>query len=97
VDGGFQAWSAAGLRTKVEGIDSPITILKEDTEELVDEVKPTPDGIFLACVVCEREVFQFLFTCLLKINNFVTITKFGCLLQRPENVLMDSIVNLCRA
>jgi hypothetical protein len=50
VDGGFQAWSAAGLRTKVEGIDSPITILKEDTEELVDEVKPTPDGIFLACV-----------------------------------------------
>jgi hypothetical protein len=26
----------------------------QDTEELVDEVKPTPDGIFLACVVCER-------------------------------------------
>jgi hypothetical protein len=74
-----------------------LVLCAQDTEELVDEVKPTPDGIFLACVVCERELFQFLFTCLLKINNFVMITKFGHLLQTPENVFMDSIVNVCRA
>jgi hypothetical protein len=74
-----------------------LVLCAQDTEELVDEVKPTPDGIFLACVVCERELFQFLFTCLLKINNFVVIRKFGRLLQTPENVLMDLIMNLCRA
>lgn len=29
IDGGFKAWTAAGVRTKPEGTDSPIEILKE--------------------------------------------------------------------
>lgn len=29
IDGGFKAWTAAGIRTKSEGADSPIEILKE--------------------------------------------------------------------
>ena len=29
IDGGFKAWTAAGVRTKSEGVDSPIEILKE--------------------------------------------------------------------
>nr|XP_024376876.1 uncharacterized protein LOC112282921 isoform X4 [Physcomitrium patens]PNR53804.1 hypothetical protein PHYPA_007479 [Physcomitrium patens] len=50
VEGGYKAWSAAGLRTKLEGTDTPISILKEDAEEIVEEVKPTPDGIVLVAL-----------------------------------------------
>lgn len=29
MEGGYKAWSAAGLRTKLEGADTPISILQE--------------------------------------------------------------------
>lgn len=50
VEGGYRAWTAAGLRTKLEGTGSPISILQEDAEEIVKEVKPSPGGIVLVAV-----------------------------------------------
>lgn len=29
MEGGYKAWTAAGLRTKLEGTDTPISILQE--------------------------------------------------------------------
>ena len=29
MEGGYKAWAAAGLRTKLEGFDTPISILQE--------------------------------------------------------------------
>ncbi|KAI5063379.1 hypothetical protein GOP47_0021926 [Adiantum capillus-veneris] len=45
IDGGFKAWEANGLRVKQVGPETPLTIIKEETEAILDEVKPTPFGI----------------------------------------------------
>lgn len=38
MEGGYKAWSAAGLRTKLEGTDTPISILKEVTDHVKIEM-----------------------------------------------------------
>ncbi|KAG0616254.1 hypothetical protein M758_5G102400 [Ceratodon purpureus] len=50
VEGGYKAWAAAGLRTKLEGTDTTISILQEDAAEIVEEVKPTPGGVVLVAL-----------------------------------------------
>ncbi|GBG80379.1 hypothetical protein CBR_g30747 [Chara braunii] len=47
VDGGFAAWQKSGLRVKAEGAVSPLQVLKEEAEAIIEEseVKPTPVGI----------------------------------------------------
>ncbi|CAM6048352.1 unnamed protein product [Sphagnum compactum] len=50
MDGGFRAWNASGLRTKPEGTETAITVLKEDTEDFIEEVKPTAEEVFLVCM-----------------------------------------------
>eukprot|EP01018_Ginkgo_biloba_P015545 Gb_41712 [translate_table: standard] len=50
LQGGFQSWRADGLRIKQLKTETPLTILKEETEAILEEVKPTTGAIFLACV-----------------------------------------------
>ncbi|MCO5596418.1 hypothetical protein L7F22_050480 [Adiantum nelumboides] len=50
IDGGFKAWEANGLRVKQVGLETPLTIIKEETEAILDEVKPTPFGIGAAAL-----------------------------------------------
>lgn len=45
IDGGFRAWEANGLRVKQVVPETALTIIKEDTQAILDEVKPTPFGI----------------------------------------------------
>ncbi|BBN14979.1 hypothetical protein MPTK1_6g15980 [Marchantia polymorpha subsp. ruderalis] len=45
VDGGFKAWASQGLRSKMDIPQTPLTILKEETEAIVEEVKPTVAGV----------------------------------------------------
>ncbi|KAH7279124.1 hypothetical protein KP509_37G006300 [Ceratopteris richardii] len=42
IDGGFRAWRATGLRVKQMGPETPLTFLREETEAILEEVKPTP-------------------------------------------------------
>lgn len=36
MEGGFQAWTAAGLRSKAEGMENPISNLKEVTDHMLE-------------------------------------------------------------
>lgn len=48
IGGGFRAWEADGLRVKQMGPETPLTIIKEETQAILDAVKPTPGGIAAA-------------------------------------------------
>lgn len=48
IEGGFRAWEGNGLRIKQVGSETALTIIKEETEAILDEVKPTPSGIAAA-------------------------------------------------
>lgn len=50
INGGFQSWVADGLRVKEMTMETPLTILKEDTEAILEETRPTPGAVFAACV-----------------------------------------------
>lgn len=45
IEGGFQAWIADGLRVKKIGQETPLSIIKEETEAILEEIKPTPGGL----------------------------------------------------
>ncbi|KAG6544283.1 hypothetical protein Mapa_014286 [Marchantia paleacea] len=45
IDGGYKAWATQGLRSKMDTPQTPLTILKEETEAIVEEVKPTVAGV----------------------------------------------------
>ncbi|GLJ45555.1 hypothetical protein SUGI_0959060 [Cryptomeria japonica] len=50
IKGGFQSWVADGLRVKEMKMETPLTILKEDTEAIIEETRPTPGAVFAVCV-----------------------------------------------
>lgn len=50
IKGGFQSWVADGLRVKEMKMETPLTILKEDTEAILEETRPNPGAVFAACV-----------------------------------------------
>ncbi|KAH9310824.1 hypothetical protein KI387_025859, partial [Taxus chinensis] len=50
IKGGFQSWLADGLRVKKMKMETPLTILKEETEAILEETQPSPGAFFAACV-----------------------------------------------
>lgn len=50
IQGGFKSWVGEGLRVKEMKTETPLTILKEETEAILEESRPAPGTIFAACV-----------------------------------------------
>lgn len=50
IQGGFKSWVGEGLRVKEMKTETPLTILKEETEAILEESRPTPGAIFAICV-----------------------------------------------
>ncbi|KAJ7526162.1 hypothetical protein O6H91_17G084900 [Diphasiastrum complanatum] len=50
VEGGFEAWKESGLRSKPTVPETPFVILKEETEAIIEDVRPTPGGIVLVVI-----------------------------------------------
>lgn len=50
IQGGFKSWVGEGLRVKEMKTETPLTILKEETEAILEESRPTPGAIFATCV-----------------------------------------------
>lgn len=50
IQGGFKSWVGEGLRVKEMKTETPLTILKEETEAILEESRPAPGTIFAASV-----------------------------------------------
>eukprot|EP00252_Welwitschia_mirabilis_P004915 TRINITY_DN1525_c0_g1_i8.p1 TRINITY_DN1525_c0_g1~~TRINITY_DN1525_c0_g1_i8.p1 ORF type:complete len:624 (+),score=98.61 TRINITY_DN1525_c0_g1_i8:143-2014(+) len=50
VQGGFQSWMKDDLRVKEFYNETPFTILKEETEAILEEARPPPGAILAACI-----------------------------------------------
>lgn len=50
IQGGFKSWVGEGLRVKETKTETPLTILKEETEAILEESRPAPGTIFAACI-----------------------------------------------
>lgn len=50
IQGGFKSWVGEGLRVKEMKTETPLTILKEETEAILEESRPTPGALLAACV-----------------------------------------------